>query len=96
MADCVRGHWAVENKRHWVLDVSFAEDQAHQRKDHRAENFSRLRRIALNLLRRKTIKSEASKTNASTPPGITTTCSNSWRVENAVTSPRTPYASAHH
>lgn len=52
MAACVRGHWSVENKLHWVLDVSFAEDQARQRKDHSAENFSRLRRIALNLLRR--------------------------------------------
>ena len=51
IAEAVRGHWSVENKLHWVLDVSFAEDQSRQRKDHSAENFSRLRRIALNLLR---------------------------------------------
>ena len=56
MADAIRGHWSVENKLHWVLDVSFAEDQSRQRKDHSAENFSRLRRIALNLLRRETTK----------------------------------------
>ena len=52
MARIIRGHWSVENKLHWVLDVSFAEDDARQRKDHSAENFSRLRRIALNLLHR--------------------------------------------
>lgn len=61
MATCIRGHWSVENKLHWVLDVSFAEDQSRQRKDHAAENFSRLRRIALNLLRRETTKKRGVK-----------------------------------
>ena len=61
MAEAIRGHWSVENKLHWVLDVSFAEDQARQRKDHSAENFSRLRRIALNLLRRETTKKRGIK-----------------------------------
>ena len=61
MADIIRGHWSVENKLHWVLDVSFAEDQARQRKDHSAENFSRLRRIALNLLQRETSKKRGVK-----------------------------------
>lgn len=61
MAECVRGHWSVENKLHWVLDVSFAEDQSRQRKHHSAENFSRLRRIALNLLRRETGKKRGIK-----------------------------------
>jgi predicted transposase YbfD/YdcC len=61
MAGVIRGHWSVENKLHWVLDVSFAEDQARQRKDHGAENFSRLRRIALNLLRREATKKRGIK-----------------------------------
>jgi len=61
MARCVRGHWSVENQLHWVLDVSFGEDQARQRKDHSAQNFSRLRRIALNLLRRDTSKKRGIK-----------------------------------
>jgi predicted transposase YbfD/YdcC len=61
MAEAVRGHWSVENKLHWVLDVSFAEDQSRQRKDHSAENFSRLRRIALNMLRRETTKKRGIK-----------------------------------
>ena len=46
-----RGHWSVENNLHWQLDVSFQEDQRRIRKDHGAENFSRLCRIALNLLK---------------------------------------------
>lgn len=52
MAKTVRGHWSVENNLHWQLDVSFNEDQRRIRKDHGAENFSRLCRLALNLLKR--------------------------------------------
>jgi predicted transposase YbfD/YdcC len=48
----VRGHWSVENNLHWQLDVSFGEDQRRTRKGNGAENFSRLCRIALNLLKR--------------------------------------------
>jgi predicted transposase YbfD/YdcC len=46
-----RGHWGIENSLHWQLDVSFGEDLRRVRKDHAAENFSRLCRIALNLLK---------------------------------------------
>lgn len=57
MARYIRGHWAVENNLHWQLDVSFNEDQRRIRKGNGAENFSRLCRIALNLLKRdKSIK----------------------------------------
>jgi predicted transposase YbfD/YdcC len=54
MARYVRGHWGVENNLHWQLDVSFREDERRIRKGHGAENFSRLSRIALNLLKRNT------------------------------------------
>ena len=47
----IRGHWGVENNLHWHLDVSFDEDQRRIRVGHGAENFSRLCRIALNLLK---------------------------------------------
>jgi predicted transposase YbfD/YdcC len=47
----VRGHWSVENRLHWRLDVCFGEDDSRLRKDHGAENMSRLRRIVLNKLR---------------------------------------------
>jgi predicted transposase YbfD/YdcC len=46
-----RGHWSVENNLHWQLDVSFDEDHRRIRKDHGAENFSRLTRMGLNLLK---------------------------------------------
>ena len=51
MAGLVRGHWSVENNLHWQLDVSFREDERRIRKDHGAENFSRLCRLALNRLK---------------------------------------------
>jgi predicted transposase YbfD/YdcC len=54
MAEAIRGHWAVENKLHWQLDVSFREDERRIRVGHGAENFSRLCRLALNLLKRDT------------------------------------------
>ena len=51
-AAAVRGHWSIENKLHWQLDVSFREDERRIRKGHGAENYSRLCRLALNLLKR--------------------------------------------
>jgi predicted transposase YbfD/YdcC len=54
IAAAVRGHWSVENNLHWQLDVSFGEDQNRTRKGNGAENYSRLCRIALNLLKRDT------------------------------------------
>lgn len=51
IGELVRQHWSIENGLHWQLDVSFREDERRLRKDHSAENFSRLCRIALNLLK---------------------------------------------
>ena len=50
-AAAVRAHWAIENSLHWVLDVTFDEDRARNRKDHGPENLAILRRLTLNLLR---------------------------------------------
>jgi len=47
----VRGHWGVENRLHWRLDMAFREDESRIRKGHGAQNFSRLRRITLNQLK---------------------------------------------
>jgi predicted transposase YbfD/YdcC len=51
-ARAVRGHWAIENQCHWVLDVVFGEDQSRARTGHAVANLGLLRRLALNLLRR--------------------------------------------
>lgn len=55
-ARAVRGHWGVENKLHWVLDVQMREDQSRARTGHAAENLATLRRLALNLLKREKTK----------------------------------------
>jgi len=47
----IREHWGIENKAHWVLDVTFKEDASRIRKDYAAENMAVSRRIALNLLK---------------------------------------------
>lgn len=49
-ARMIRGHWGIENSLHYILDVSFDEDQSRVRKGHGAENLSRLRRLTANLL----------------------------------------------
>lgn len=51
-ARAVRGHWSVENKLHWVMDVCMGEDRSRARTGHAAENLATLRRLALNLLKR--------------------------------------------
>ena len=51
-AASVRAHWAIENSLHWVLDVTFDEDRARNRKDHGPENLTMLRKLTLNLLRK--------------------------------------------
>lgn len=55
-ARAVRGHWGVENKLHWVMDVCFREDQSRARAGYAAENLATLRRLALNLLKREKTK----------------------------------------
>jgi predicted transposase YbfD/YdcC len=55
-ARAVRGHWGVENKLHWTLDVCFGEDQSRARAGYAAENLATLRRLALNLLKREKTK----------------------------------------
>ena len=53
-ASAVRGHWGIENRLHWQLDVTFQEDQCRIRKGHADANFSILRRTALAMLKNET------------------------------------------
>ena len=50
-AQAVRGHWGIENRLHWVLDVTFKEDQSRLRKGFGARNMAVVRHFALNLVR---------------------------------------------
>jgi len=50
-AQAVRGHWGIENSLHWVLDVTFDEDQSRVRERSLADNLSWLRRFAISLLK---------------------------------------------
>jgi predicted transposase YbfD/YdcC len=53
-ARAARGHWGIENRVHWILDVTFAEDASRVRRDHGPENLAMLRRLALSILQQDT------------------------------------------
>lgn len=59
-ANAVRSHWSIENSLHWVLDVSFREDESRIRKGNAPENFAVLRHIALNMIKRETSRKRKS------------------------------------
>jgi predicted transposase YbfD/YdcC len=50
----IRQHWSIENSQHWVLDVTFGEDDCRVRSLHAPHNLALIRRFALNALNRET------------------------------------------
>ena len=52
LANAVRGHWGVENGLHWVMDMVFRDDECRIRKDNAPANFTTIKHMASNLLRR--------------------------------------------
>src|SRR5271165_6481123 len=50
-ARAVRGHWGIENTCHWVLDVTYREDESRIREEALRENFAWLNRFTLSLLK---------------------------------------------
>jgi predicted transposase YbfD/YdcC len=46
-----RGHWAIENRLHWVRDVSFGEDKCQVRGGHAPQNLAAFRNAVISLLR---------------------------------------------
>jgi predicted transposase YbfD/YdcC len=52
IAPLIRGHWAVENSLHWVMDMAFRDDECRLRTEHAPAKFATLEYMALNLIRR--------------------------------------------
>jgi predicted transposase YbfD/YdcC len=46
----IRSHWSIENKLHWMLDVTFKEDDSKKQAGSSAQNFSLFNKIALNMI----------------------------------------------
>ncbi len=67
---CTRKHWGIENTQHYVLDVTFREDDNRTRKDHGPANLALVRRIALSLLH------QDKKTKMTTPTKRLHACGN--------------------
>jgi len=48
----IRSHWAIENSLHWVMDMVFRDDECRVRTNHAPANFTTMKHMAYNLLRR--------------------------------------------
>src|SRR5438105_3636726 len=48
----IRSHWAVENSLHWVMDMIFRDDECRVRTNHAPANFTTLKHMAHNLVRK--------------------------------------------
>jgi predicted transposase YbfD/YdcC len=56
VAGYIRGHWAIENSQHWILDVTFREDECQIYADDGAVNLSTIRRKLLNIIKEHPLK----------------------------------------
>jgi len=56
VAGYIRGHWAIENSQHWVLDVTFREDESQIHADDGAISLATIRRKLLNLIKAHPLK----------------------------------------
>ena len=48
----IRDHWAIENSLHWVMDMTFRDDECRIRTEHAPANFTTLRHMAHNIVRK--------------------------------------------
>ena len=51
LADAIRAHWGIENRLHWIRDVTFAEDLSQVRTGHGPAVMATLRNLAVSLHR---------------------------------------------
>lgn len=59
--EIVRGHWSIENSCHYILDMVYDEDRCRIRTGYGPENVSRLRRMAISIIKSKSVISVAQK-----------------------------------
>lgn len=59
LAKLIRRHWSIESQLHWVLDVTFTEDQSRIRKHQAPQTSAMLRRLAVSILSSDTSKKES-------------------------------------
>lgn len=52
LLNAARDHWGIENSCHWVLDMTFGEDDSRIRSGDAPQNMAVLRHLALNILKR--------------------------------------------
>ena len=52
LGPAIRSHWAIENSLHWVMDMVFRDDECRVRTNHAPANFTTIKHMACNLLRR--------------------------------------------
>ncbi len=55
-AGYIRRHWAIENSQHWILDVTFREDECQIYAEDGARNLATIRRKLLNLIKSHSLK----------------------------------------
>lgn len=52
MGQYIRNHWAIENRLHWQLDVTFREDKAHTKNENALQNLHLMKKWALFLFKK--------------------------------------------
>ena len=56
LAAIIRSHWAIENSLHWTMDMVFRDDECRVRTDHAPANFTTIKHMAYNLIRKASSK----------------------------------------
>ena len=74
-----RGHWTIENRLHWVRDVTFDEDRSRVRTGAGAQGMASIRNLAISLLRIAGARSAVALAPIpGTPPHRPTTLTGAW------------------
>ena len=87
----VRSHWAVENSLHWVMDMIFRDDESRVRTKNAPANFTTIKHMAHNLIRKAPGRDSLRLSSERSPPG-TTTSSQASSPPSPIRSPDSPAA----